>query len=106
MTTSRVSPATGRSPNSSFKWCVAFSTITIAWSTRMPTEMVMPASDMTLAWMSMTPSLRNTHIIRNENSTASGRVIQITNALRRWVKMSSMATEAMSISCHITSPKV
>ena len=29
--------------------------MTMAWSTRMPMEMVMPASDMMLAWMSMMP---------------------------------------------------
>ena len=45
----------------------------MAWSTRMPMEMVMPASDMMLAWMSMMPSCRSSHIIRNENSTASGK---------------------------------
>ena len=36
--------------------CVAFSVITIDWSTRMPIEIVMPASDMMFAWMSTIPS--------------------------------------------------
>ena len=46
MTISRVSPVTLRSPKCAVRWCVAFSTITIAWSTRMPIEMAMPESDM------------------------------------------------------------
>ena len=49
MTSSRMSPLTFLSPKCSFRECVAFSVITIAWSTRMPIEIVMPASDMMLA---------------------------------------------------------
>ena len=47
MTISRVSPVILWSwPKWAVRWCVAFSTITIAWSTRMPIEMAMPESDM------------------------------------------------------------
>ncbi len=49
MTRSRVSPVTFRSPKRSFRWWVAFSVMTMAWSTKMPMEMVIPASDMMLA---------------------------------------------------------
>ena len=85
---------------------MAFSVITMAWSTRMPIEIVMPASDMMLAWMSMMPSFRSSHIIRNENSTASGNVMQITKTLRKCTRISKIANEAMIISCHITSVSV
>ena len=47
MTISRVSPSIRcPGPKWAVSWCVAFSTITIAWSTRMPIEMAMPESDM------------------------------------------------------------
>ncbi len=72
----------------------------------MPIEIVMPASDMMLAWMSMMPSCRSTHISRNENSTDSGSVTQMTNTLRTCIRMSRMASEAITISCHITSVSV
>jgi len=85
---------------------VAFSVITIAWSTRMPIEMVIPASDMMFAWMSMIPNCRKSHIIRNENSTASGSVMQITNTLRTCIRMSRIAIDAMIISCDMTSSSV
>jgi len=65
--------------------------------------MVMPASDMMLACTSMMCSTRKTHIIRNENNTANGSVTQMTKTLRKCIRMSRMATLAMSISCHITS---
>ena len=67
---------------------------------------MIPASDMMLAWMSMIPVTRRTHIMRNEDSTASGSVTQMTNTLRTCIKISKMAIEAMSISCHITSVSV
>ena len=102
MTISRVSPVTFLSPNCSLRWCVAFSTMTMAWSTRMPMEIVMPASDMMLAWMSMMPGARSSHISRNENSTASGSVTQMTNTLRTCQRIRNTATAAMIISCHMT----
>src|SRR5207253_2194742 len=40
ITTSRVSPVTFLSPNLSFSWWVAFSTMTMAWSTRMAMEIL------------------------------------------------------------------
>ena len=53
MTISRVSPVIFWSwPKWAVRWCVAFSTITIAWSTRMPIEMAMPESDMMFEAMS------------------------------------------------------
>ena len=85
---------------------MAFSTMTIAWSTRMPIEMVIPASDMMLAWMSMMCRRRNSHISRNENRTASGSVTQMTKTLRKCMRMSRMASEAMMISCRMTSVSV
>ncbi len=106
MTMAVVSPVTGRSPKCSLSWWVAFSTMTMAWSTRMPREMVMPASDMIFACTSMMPSRRSSHIIRNANSTDRGRVTQMTNTLRKCSRMSRMATLAMSISCHMTSVSV
>ena len=41
-------------------------------------EMVMPANDMMLACTSTIPSRRSSHIKRNENSTANGKVMQHT----------------------------
>ena len=101
MTVARVSPVTLRSPNSSLSWWVAFSTMTMAWSTRIPMEMVMPAIDMMFAWMSMTCSTRSTHISRNENSTANGSVTQMTRALRTCQRIRKTAAAAIAISSHM-----
>ena len=65
-------------------------------------EMVIPASDMMFAWMSMMPSLRSSHISRNANSTDSGSVTQMTKALRKCQRMRRIARVAMSISWPIT----
>ena len=72
----------------------------------MPIEIVIPASDMMLAWISTIPIVRSTHMMRNDDSTASGSVTQITNTLRKCVRISKIAIEAISISCHITSVSV
>ena len=71
---------------------MAFSTITIAWSTRMPIEMAMPESDM------MFEAMPKCRIRMNETSTASGSVMQISSALRKCIRISRIATEAMIIS--------
>ncbi len=91
-TIARVSPRTGSLPKWAVKWCVAFSTMTIAWSTNTPMEMAMPDRDM------MFEATPNCRMRMNEASTASGRVRQITTALRRCMRIRRMATEAMSIS--------
>ena len=106
ITTSRVSPATSPCGNRCLRWCVAFSTITIAWSTSTPTEIVIPARDMMFACTSTTPSRRSTHINANENSTDSGSVTQMTNALRTCERIKRIASAAITISCHITSVSV
>ena len=56
--------------------------------------------------MSLIPAFRSIHIMPNEKSTDSGSVMQMTNALRRWERISRMATAAIAISCHITSVSV
>ena len=58
----------------------------------MPIEMAMPDSDMMFEGM---PSRR---MRMNETSTASGSVRQITSALRKCIRISRMAIEAMIIS--------
>ena len=94
ITISRVSPVIFSSgPKWAVRWCVAFSTITIAWSTRMPMEMAMPDSDM------MFEAMSKCRIRMNETSTASGSVMQISTALRKCIRISRIATEAMIISC-------
>ena len=75
---------------------MAFSAITIAWSTRMPIEIAMPASDMML----LTTMPESSHISRKLNSTASGSVTQMTNALPTCIRISRMAIVAMIISLH------
>src|SRR5258708_2347459 len=67
----------------------------------MPMEMVIPASDMMLAWMSMTCRVRSSHSSRNEHSTDKGRVTQMTKALRTCQGMRNTATTAMIISSAI-----
>jgi hypothetical protein len=52
------------------------------------------------------PARRSSHIMPNENSTESGSVMQMTNALRMCERMSRMAMAAMTISCHISSVSV
>ena len=66
----------------------------------------MPARDMMLACTSTMPNRRSSHITPNENSTESGSVTQMTNALRTCDRISMTATAAISISCHITSARV
>ena len=58
----------------------------------MPIEMAMPESDM------MFDGMLKSRIRMNEISTASGSVMQITSALRKCLRMSRIARQAMIIS--------
>ncbi len=79
---------------------MAFSTITIAWSTRMPIEMAMPESDM------MFDDTLKCFMRMNETSTASGSVMQISTALRKCMRIKRIASEAMIISSRSVSVTV
>ena len=66
----------------------------------MPIEMAIPASDM------MFDGILNCRIRMNDTSTESGSVRQIRTALRKCIRISRIATEAMIISCVSTSASV
>ena len=66
----------------------------------MPIEMAMPDSDM------MFDAMPNVRIKMNDTNTDSGNVRQITSALRKCIRISSTASEAMIISCVSTSVSV
>ena len=101
MTISRVSPVIfWCGPKWAVRWCVAFSTITIAWSTRMPIEMAMPESDM------MFEAMLKCRMRMNDTSTARGRVMQISTALRKCIRISRIASEAIIISSRSVSVSV
>ena len=85
---------------------MAFSVMTMAWSTKMPIEIVMPANDMMLAWMSIMPSDAAATSEETRTAPPAASVTQMTNTLRTCNKMRRMATQAMIISCHITSVSV
>ena len=57
--------------------------MTMEESTRTPIEMARPASDRMFVSTLTIPSVRRSHIIRNDASTASGNVIAMTSEVRK-----------------------
>ena len=79
------------------RWCVAFSTITTAWSTRMPIEIAMPASDM------MFDDIPKSRIMQEAEQDRQRQRDATTNALRRCIRISRIAI-VQTISSSFTVP--
>ncbi len=92
ITSSLVSPPTLMEPCRALRVVVAFSTMTIAASTRTPIEIAIPESDMMFEGTPTSP------MNRNETSTAAGSARQTTSALRAWPRIRITTMLAIAIS--------